>query len=148
MHNLIILFELPDNGRAVTYHNEQAFQLNWQKFLGLAERMPGLRRETVSRVARVLFGKPEGGYTLVHELLFDSKEALEAALQSPEGQAAGTFLQSFTGGRVMLLLAEHMEAGAGDFRKNALVTSPGASDAAANPGEPATTERPHKKRRS
>ena len=148
MHKLIVLFEPPDYGRAVTYHDEQAFQLGWQKFLGLAEKMPGLRRETVSRVERVLFGKPEGGHVLLHELLFDSKEALEAAMQSPEGQAAGTFLQSFTGGRVMLLLAEHMEAGAGDFRKNALVTSPGASDAAANPGEPARTERPHKKKRS
>jgi uncharacterized protein (TIGR02118 family) len=102
--------------------------------------MPGLRRETVSRVERMLFGKSEGELVLIHELLFDSKEALEAAMQSPEGQAAGAYLQSFTGGRVMLLLAEHMEAGAGDFRKNTLVTSPGASDAAANPGEPATTE--------
>ena len=132
MHKLIVLFEPPDD--------EQAFQLNWQKFLGLAEKMPGLRRETVSRVERMLFGKSEGELVLIHELLFDSKEALEAAMQSPEGQAAGTFLQSFTGGRVMLLLAEHMEAGARDFRKNTLVTSPGASDAAANPGEPATTE--------
>jgi len=117
MHKLIVLFETLDNGRAVTYHNEQAFQSGWQKFLGLAEKMPGLRRETVSRVERVLFGKSEGGYVLLHELLFDSKEALEAAMQSPEGQAAGTFLQSFTGGRVMLLLAEHMEAGVKDFVK-------------------------------
>ena len=132
MHKLIVLFEPPDD--------EQAFQLNWQKFLGLAEKMPGLRRETVSRVERMLFGKSEGELVLIHELLFDSKEGLEAAMQSPEGEAAGTFLQSFTGGRVMLLLAEHMEAGAGDFRKNTLVTSPGASDAAANPGEPATIE--------
>ena len=38
-------------------------------------------------------------------------------MQSPAGQAAGTFLQSFTGGRVMLLLAEHMEAGVKDFVK-------------------------------
>lgn len=117
MHNLIILFELPDNGREVTYHNEQAFQLGWQKFLGLAEKMPGLRRETVSRVAQKLFGKPEGEVALIHELLFDSKEALEAAMASPEGQAAGAFLQSFTGGRVVLLTAEHLEAGEKDFVK-------------------------------
>ena len=109
MHKLIMLFESPDN--------EKVFQLNWQKFLGLAERMPGLRRETVSRVEGVLFGKSEGGYALVHELLFDSKEALEAAMQSPEGQAAGTFLQSFTGGRMVLLTAEHLEAGEEDFVK-------------------------------
>ena len=117
MHKLIILFESPDNGRAVTYHNEQAFQLGWQKFLGLAEEMPGLRRETVNRVAQKLFGKPEGEVTLIHELLFDSKEALEAAMASPEGQAAGAFLQSFTGGRVVLLTAEHLETGEKDFVK-------------------------------
>ena len=46
MHKLIILFESPDD--------EQAFQLGWQKFLGLAEQLPGLRRETVSRVAQRL----------------------------------------------------------------------------------------------
>jgi len=109
MHKLIILFESPEN--------EQAFQLGWQKFLGLAERMPGLRRETVSRVVQRLFGKPEGGIALIHELLFDSKEALEAAMQSPEGQAAGKFLQSFTGGKVVLLVAEHLEAGEKDFSK-------------------------------
>ena len=117
MHKLIVLFETLDNGRAVTYHNEQAFQSGWQKFLGLAEKMPGLRRETVSRVEQMLFGKSEGGYVLLHELLFDSKEALEAAMQSPEGQAAGAYLQSFTGGRVVLLTAEHLEAGEEDFVK-------------------------------
>ncbi|MCJ7585504.1 MAG: EthD family reductase, partial [Anaerolineales bacterium] len=100
-----------------TPDDEQAFQLNWQKFLGLAERMPGLRRETVSRVERVLFGKSEGELVLIHELLFDSKEALEAAMQSPEGQAAGAYLQSFTGGRVVLLTAEHLEAGEKEFVK-------------------------------
>ncbi len=109
MQKLVILFESPENG--------QAFQLGWQKFLGLAEQLPGLRRETVSRVERMLFGRPEGELVLIHELLFDSKEVLEAAMQSPEGQAAGTFLQSLTGGRVILLFAEHMEAGAENFRK-------------------------------
>ena len=109
MHKLIVLFEPPGD--------EQAFQLGWQKFLGLAEKMPGLRRETVSRVERVLFGKSESGYVLLHELLFDSKEALEAAMQSPEGQAAGAYLQSFTEGRVVLLTAEHLEAGEKDFVK-------------------------------
>ncbi len=109
MHELIILFKPPDD--------EQTFQLNWQKFLGLAEKMPSLRRETIGRVERTLFGNPESGYTLVHELLFDSKEALEAAMASPEGQAAGKFLQSFTGGRVVLLIAEHLEAGEKEFVK-------------------------------
>ncbi|MBA4379568.1 MAG: EthD family reductase [Anaerolinea sp.] len=109
MHKLIILFESPGN--------EQAFQLGWQKFLGLAEQLPGLRRETVSRVTHKLFGRPDGEFALIHELLFDSKEALEAAMASAEGQAAGAFLQSFTGGRVVLLTAEHLEAGEKDFVK-------------------------------
>ncbi len=112
MHKLIILFKSPDA--------EQAFQLGWQKFLALAEKMPGLRLETVSRVERMVFGKTEGGYALIHELLFDSKEALEAAMQSPEGAAAGKFLQSFTGGKVTLLIAEHLEAGEKDFVRGVL----------------------------
>jgi len=109
MHKLVILFEPPDD--------EQVFQPNWQKFLGLAEKMPGLRRETVGRVERVLFGKPEDGYALLHELLFDSQKAMESAMASPEGQAAGKFLQSFTGGKFVLLTAEHLEAGEKDFVK-------------------------------
>jgi uncharacterized protein (TIGR02118 family) len=109
LYKLVILFEQP--------LNEQEFQGNWQKFMGLAEKMPRLRREVVSRVQDVIYSSEGRQYTRLHELLFDSRDALEAALQSPFGQLAGQFLQTFTQGRMVLMTAEHMEAVEKDFAK-------------------------------
>ena len=69
--------------------------------------MPGLIQETFSPVQRVI----HGGLPLavIHELHFESRQALEAAMASPEGQQAGQTLQEITGGRVHLLQADHME---------------------------------------
>jgi uncharacterized protein (TIGR02118 family) len=109
MYKLVILFEHP--------LDEQDFQENWQKFMGMAEKLPRLRREIVSRVDQAIHA-PEGSQVIrIHELVFDSKDALEAAMESPAGQVAGQFLQVFTHGRLVLLTAEHMEAGEKDFKK-------------------------------
>ncbi len=93
-----------------------AFQDGWQTFLRLSEAMPGLRRETVSHVDAVLQGQP--GIYMIHNLYFDSRTALEAALKSPAGQQAGAHLQAFTQGRVTILLAEHREAHEQEFRRS------------------------------
>lgn len=84
-----------------------AFEARWPEFLRLVEAMPGLRREATSRVEQVLFGKPV--YERMHELFFDDRAATEAALASSSGQAAGRLLQHITGGRMLLLFAEHHE---------------------------------------
>jgi uncharacterized protein (TIGR02118 family) len=96
MHKLVILIEMPDNPVAL----EEA----WPHFLHLAESMPGLRRETTSRVATTLYGQ---AYVLVYELYFDSLQAAQAAMASSEGRDAGRLLQSITAGRVVLFLADH-----------------------------------------
>ncbi len=99
MHKLVILFESIDDW--------EAFEAQWPQFLHLAEEMPGLRRESTSRVERFLYGKPE--YTRVHELFFDDLEAAEAAMASAQGSEAGRLLQNMTGGRLNLFLAEYKE---------------------------------------
>ena len=109
MYKLVILFEHP--------LDEQEFQENWQKFMGLAERLPRLKREVVSSVQQIISAPDGRQFDRIHELIFDSRDALEVALQSPAGQLAGHFLQSFTLGRVVLLTAEHMEATEKDFKK-------------------------------
>ncbi|OQX63873.1 MAG: hypothetical protein B5M51_04575 [Anaerolinea sp. 4484_236] len=108
MHKLIILFDQP--------HQWHDFGQGWQKFMGLAEKMPGLQRETVSEIGRVVFGNHGQRYAKIHELYFDSREALEAALQSEEGQAAGAWLHEFTRKRFSLLIAEHKEALPEEFK--------------------------------
>lgn len=109
MYKLVIFF-LPPFSWA-------GFEQGWQKFLGMAEQMPGLRKEVVGDVDELVFGPPDLNCKKVHELYFDSREALTAALNSEEGQKAGQWLHSFTQGRFLLVIARHMEATPDEFKK-------------------------------
>jgi uncharacterized protein (TIGR02118 family) len=109
MYKLVILF-LPPFAWAT-------FEKGWQKFLGLAEQMPGLRKEAVGDVDELVFGPQSMNYKKIQELYFDSREDLEAALKSEEGQKAGQWLHSFTQGRFLLMVAKHMEATPEEFKK-------------------------------
>ena len=88
---------------------------NWPEFLRLAESMPGLTRETTTRVDRLLYGDYK--ISLIHELFFSSLEDLQGAMASPQGQAAGQTLQKITRGRMSLLMAEHKEDSIENLRK-------------------------------
>lgn len=106
MHKLIILVETtttPD------------FHVFWPRFLHAAENMPGLRRESTSRVSQVLYGDVQ--YALIHELYFDSFTALQAGLASAPGTEAGRLLQEMTSGRVKLLIADHSEDSLENIRR-------------------------------
>ncbi len=109
MHKLTILFDQPLAWAA--------FEQGWQKFLGLAEKMPGLMKETVGETEQLVFGRELAHYAKIHELYFESRESLDAALQSEAGQAAGGWLQEFTCGHFTLLIAEHKEANPSEFKQ-------------------------------
>ena len=106
MHKLVILIESTA---------DPSFDQTWPQFLHHAERIPGLVRESTSRVGQVLFGSL--ACDMIHELFFDSSAALRQGLASPEGQKAGQLLQSMTGGRVALLFAEHTEDNIENIRR-------------------------------
>jgi len=99
MRKLVILIQPPID--------EAQFEAGWPAFLHQAEQMPGLLREASCQVDKVVYG--EGNYTLIHELYFDSLEAIQEALASPQGRAAGKLLQSITNGRLTILIADHKE---------------------------------------
>lgn len=82
------------------------FETAWPEFLHQVEAMPGLIKESSSRVDRSLFGSP---YAQIHELYFDSLSSVLAAMSSPDGRTAGRMLQSITAGKVTLLIADHHE---------------------------------------
>jgi uncharacterized protein (TIGR02118 family) len=107
MHKLVILIDPPEDW--------MRFEIAWPDFLRLAESMPGLQREATSRVERMLYGSCI--YGQVHELYFDSQAEAEAALASPQGQAAGRVLQQITGGNMTLFLADHKEDDMENIRK-------------------------------
>lgn len=99
-YKLIILFNTPPN--------PAAFDQAWsEQFVPLAEKLPGLRRITVSHTQ----GGPAGpvGIYLLHELYFDSLEAVVSAMNSPVGMAAGKCLVDLVGKNATLLFAEHLE---------------------------------------
>ena len=109
MYKVVILF-LPPFAWAT-------FEAGWQKFLGLVEQLPGLQKEVVSDSEQLVFGPPNQDVRKIHELYFESREALDEALNSEAGQAAGQWLHSFTQGRFLMLVARHMEATPGQFKQ-------------------------------
>jgi len=71
----------------------------------LADAIPGLRRNEVSRVS----GSLDGSTPLYHlqaELYFDSPDALTTALGSAEGAAAAADLANFATGGVTMMMSE------------------------------------------
>ncbi|TAK12421.1 MAG: hypothetical protein EPO32_09010 [Anaerolineae bacterium] len=99
MYKLVILIEPPDDA--------DKLDAEWPAFLKQCEQMPGLRRETTSRVDRLLHGRYHLG--IIHELFFDSMDALKQAMNSDVGQETGRVLQRITDGKFSLLMADHLE---------------------------------------
>ena len=71
----------------------------------IANTIPGLRSYTISKgpVAALAGAAPY----LIATLTFDSMDDLNAALASPEGQAAAADVSNFATGGVTLLVYEH-----------------------------------------
>jgi hypothetical protein len=106
MYKLVILVEstsTPD------------FHVFWPRFLHAAEDIPGLRRESTSRVSQTLYGDMQ--CAMIHELYFDTLAALHSGLASTFGREAGRLLQEMTAGRVNLLIADHSEDDLENIRK-------------------------------
>jgi uncharacterized protein (TIGR02118 family) len=69
----------------------------------LAEKIPGMTSFTFRRCASLDGSQPP--YYLLAELSFPSREALNAALASPEGGAAGADVANFATGGVTMFVA-------------------------------------------
>lgn len=70
----------------------------------LAKKLPGLRGYEVSRGPVVGLLDGSRPHHLVATLSFDSADAVQAALQSPEGQATAGDLANFASGGVTLIM--------------------------------------------
>jgi len=99
MQKLIIQINVPVD--------DPRFEAGWPEFLKHAESMPGLLRESTSRVSHVIFG--DTNCTMVHELFFESMGNLQSAMESESGRKAGEVLQKITGSRFNLMFADHHE---------------------------------------
>ena len=100
MHKLMVVFKSSDDSLTL--------ETQWStEFVARAERMPGLRRVSVSRIV----GGPGESVDLqlVHELYFDDLDSLRTALASDAGQEAGRALMAFSGEHVSIYFAQHLD---------------------------------------
>lgn len=79
----------------------------YNDFLMLLEALPGLRRKAVSDVYGAMGGPAP--YTTIIEATFDSRQAMEAALLSESGVAAGQALLGLAGPDAVTLYAHTLE---------------------------------------
>ena len=103
MAKMLVLYNTPEDAAAFDkYYRETHTPITL--------KIPGLRSLVVSKGA---VGTPRGEspYHLVAELNFDSPEAMQAALASPEGVATARDLRNFAGAGVTILTYDMMEAG-------------------------------------
>jgi len=100
VHKLIVLFK--------STNDPTQLETQWSgRFVPLAEKMPGIRRVSVTRI---LGGANEASaFHMIHEFYFDSLPALQHAMASEEGQRAGQALMAFAENSATILLAEHLE---------------------------------------
>jgi uncharacterized protein (TIGR02118 family) len=96
MSKLIALYKQPPDPAAF----DQAY---FDTHLPLIARLPGLEKTVITRFTRTLMGEP---YYLMAEMYFADRDALKAAMKSPEMAAAGENLNSFASGLVTLLFGE------------------------------------------
>jgi uncharacterized protein (TIGR02118 family) len=95
---IVVLYGQPSDPSAFETHYANTH-------LPLAAKMPNVRRFEASRV----IGTPDGSappYYRLAEIWFDAQEELQAAMSSPEGQAAVADIGNFATGGATVLIAE------------------------------------------
>jgi uncharacterized protein (TIGR02118 family) len=101
MAKVLVMYKKPKSAEAFDKHYAAVH-------IPLAKKIPGLKKYDISK-GRV--GTPAGpsDIHLVATLHFDSLEALQAGMSSPEGKAAGGDLANFADGGVDLYLFDTRE---------------------------------------
>ena len=101
MAKVLVLYKKPKNAEAFDKHYASVH-------IPLAKKIPGLKKYDISSAG---VGTPAGpsDIHLVATLEFESLDALQAGMGSPEGKAAGADLANFADGGADLLLFETKE---------------------------------------
>ncbi len=97
MVRLIALFNRPEDAAAFDAHYRDVH-------MPIVRRYPGLRSVRLHRLAP-LPGPHATPFYLMAEMVFDSSEALDAAIASEAGRESGRDLRNFALGGVQLFIA-------------------------------------------
>ena len=73
----------------------------------LVRKYPGLRRLEITRIATSPMG--DAKFQLMAEMYFDSREAMDTAMASPEGKAVARDLMAFAAPLVTIFFGETQE---------------------------------------
>lgn len=96
MVKLVALYTKPDDVAAFEKHYVEIHS-------PLAKKMPGLKKVEISHMTGSPGGEPK--FYLMAELYFDTKEAMMAAMGSPEGKAAAKDVMGFAGKYIHMMFA-------------------------------------------
>lgn len=98
MIQLTVLYGQPQDSAAFDNHYQETHT-------ALAQKIPGLKGFVINKPAS-LNPQEQSPYYLIADLYFESMAELQAALQSPEGQATAGDLQNFATGGAVLVVGE------------------------------------------
>lgn len=98
MVKLVALYKHPEDKKAF---DEHYFNVHSP----LAKKMPGLKKLEVTRYVAAPMGG-DAKYYLQAEMVFEDREALDAAMASEEGRAAAKDLMGFAGKLVTMMIGE------------------------------------------
>jgi uncharacterized protein (TIGR02118 family) len=98
MIRLLVLYGHPKDPAAFDRYYEEIH-------IPLAKRMRGLKKWTIGKVQGTPDGKPSD-YYYIADLYADSREAIEAILATPEGQAAVADVPNYATGGVTFVYTE------------------------------------------
>jgi uncharacterized protein (TIGR02118 family) len=102
MARVVVLYKTPKDAAAFDRYY-------FDKHVGIAKKIPGLRKYEVSQGAVATPAGPSGIH-LVAILGFDDMAAIQGAFASPEGQAAAGDLANFATGGADLLMFDTRDA--------------------------------------
>lgn len=100
MIKLIALYKTPENPAEFDKHYAEVHT-------PLVKKMPGLHKLEVARITGAPIGEPK--HYLIAEMYFDSLDALNASMASPEGKATARDLMSFAAPLVTMFYADVKE---------------------------------------
>ena len=98
MVKLVVGYEMPEDPAAFDAHYESTH-------IPLVDKVPNLRRFEAGKILSTPDGSVAPFYFMA-ELWFDGVEDLQAAMGSPEGQAAGADVSTFATGGATLMIAQ------------------------------------------
>jgi hypothetical protein len=85
----------------------EIFDETWPDFLKIVEKLPGLIKESVTRMDQIIYGQKS--ISRIYSFQFRDRKSLEESLLSEFGEKAGQIIHEITKGQVSIMAGEYQE---------------------------------------